>query len=123
MVIIALALGTAKSRLMTHMLSTMPFSLVALVAGPVPVTGTAHVLDMVLSQVEYHSQDRRIPRHRDRMALMVTICLAMQHLTLTVFHYHLVQLMMVCQCPWGLVIPHIALHWPWMLLHLTKGRP
>ena len=61
MVNIAPAPSTAN-HLTTHMLLTMPFSLVP---GPNPHTDTAHVLDMVLShnQVGYRSQDTHIPHH------------------------------------------------------------
>jgi len=115
MVNIVLAPSIAKDHLMIHMLSTMHFFLVP---GPVPDTGTAHILDMVLSrnQVGYHSQDRHIPHHphplarrlfldsRDRMALMVVIleeltCLSREHLSLMVLRCRLVQLIVIPQYP------------------------
>jgi len=79
----------------------------SLVLGPVPDIDTIHILDMVLSQVEYHFQDRHIPHHphpvldsRDRMALILVILEESQSLSiqqqrtlLMVLRYHLVQLM------------------------------
>jgi hypothetical protein len=102
---IALVLSTAKGHMMTHMLSTMDFSLLP---DLVPDTDTAHVLDMVPSQAEYHSQ-HHIPHHphpvldsQARMALIPVIleeCQSLfiqQRILLMVFRCRLVQLMVRC---------------------------
>jgi hypothetical protein len=130
MVNIALAPSTAN-HLTTRMLSMMHFSLVP---APVPHTDAAHILDMVLSHNQYHSQGTHIPHHlrpllvrhlfrgsRDRIVLILVTLEGFQSHHLTLLIVCMVHPMVRCPWAWGLV-PHTAPQFPWTLLRLIKGQ-